>query len=360
MKRNYGQEYDDKTMRKKYMFVAMMLLVIFVCGVLLASVCRSMQNQGGSRKEQLAGAELPSGKSESENDDGTVTSEKNGIVRIVTSFYPIYIEALNVTDGIDHVKLENMTGEQTGCLHDYQMTAEDMMLLADADVFVINGGGIESFLADVAAQYPGLTIVDTGAAFEEEADSEHEDSHDAESSEGHVHGHGGENAHYWMDVSRCITQVQEMAKGLAAADPSHADQYMKNSDAYCKKLQTIQKEAESVHSLTEGKSVVLFHEAYEYLADSLGMKTEMLLDLDEERQVSAAEISEIVRKIETNRIPAVFAEITYGEEYGTLVKKETDTQVLYLDTLVRGDYNKDSYLKGMEKNLSQVRAAFES
>lgn len=66
-------------------------------------------------------------------------------IKIVTSFYPIYIETLNVTKGIDGVVVENMTKPQTGCLHDYQMTPADMKKLENADVFIANGAGMESF-----------------------------------------------------------------------------------------------------------------------------------------------------------------------------------------------------------------------
>ena len=67
-------------------------------------------------------------------------------LRVVTSFYPMYVAAMNVTGGCKSVILENLSEPQTGCLHDYQLTPEDMVLLSKADVFIINGGGIENFL----------------------------------------------------------------------------------------------------------------------------------------------------------------------------------------------------------------------
>lgn len=60
---------------------------------------------------------------------------------------------------MEGVTLENLSEPQTGCLHDYQLTAADMKLLSKADVFIVNGGGIESFLSDVAESYPDLKIV---------------------------------------------------------------------------------------------------------------------------------------------------------------------------------------------------------
>ena len=73
------------------------------------------------------------------------------------------------------MRLENLSEPQTGCLHDFQLTPEDMKLLSTADVFVINGGGIESFMSDVAKAYPKLDVVeaceDVALLSEDDADS---------------------------------------------------------------------------------------------------------------------------------------------------------------------------------------------
>ena len=68
---------------------------------------------------------------------------------VVTSFYPMYVATENVIGDCQGVTLQNLSEPQTGCLHDYQLTPEDMKLLSTADVFVVNGGGIEGFLTEV-------------------------------------------------------------------------------------------------------------------------------------------------------------------------------------------------------------------
>ena len=116
--------------------------------------------------------------------------------KLMTSFYPMYIATLNIVDGVEGVRLENLSEPQTGCLHDFQLTPEDMKLLSTADVFVINGGGIESFMSDVAKAYPKLDVVeacgDVALLSEDDADSDHDHDHeaDAESDSAHDHDHG--------------------------------------------------------------------------------------------------------------------------------------------------------------------------
>lgn len=109
--------------------------------------------------------------------------EDEETIKVVTSFYPMYIATMNVIDGIDGVELESLSEPQTGCLHDYVLTTEDMKNLSTADVLIVNGGGIESFIQDVAKTYPDLVIIQACDGIELLTDGDEE------------------NAHAWMDVS---------------------------------------------------------------------------------------------------------------------------------------------------------------
>lgn len=58
-----------------------------------------------------------------ERNNNDVSSSKT---RIVTSFYPMYVIALNLTEGAEGIELSNMADVNVGCLHDYTLTTEDM------------------------------------------------------------------------------------------------------------------------------------------------------------------------------------------------------------------------------------------
>ena len=109
---------------------------------------------------------------------------------------------------------------------------------------------------------------------------------------------------------------------------------------------------------TAGQPAVIFHEAYAYLAKELGMQTVYCLNLDEERQVSARETADVLEEITEHQISIVFAEELYGKDLGNTVQEETDAEVCYLDTLVRGDYKADSYLNMAQKNIDLLKQAF--
>ena len=94
------------------------------------------------------------------------------------------------------------------------------------------------------------------------------------------------------------------------------------------------------------------------MADDLGMNVCYLLDLDEERSVSAGEVRDVINAIKNDGVSVVLAEELYGKDMGDTVSRETDVDVVYIDPLNRGDYEKDSYIDGMRKNIELVREAF--
>lgn len=311
------------------------------------------------------------------------TDEADDMLTVVTSFYPMYIAALNIVDGVDGVRLENLSEPQTGCLHDFQLTPEDMKLLSTADVFVINGGGIESFMSDVAKAYPKLDVVeacedvallseDAGTESDSdhdhdhdadaESDSDHDHDHDADaesdSDHDHDHDHGDENAHAWMSVPRYRTMVQTIASHLAQKDEAHAKEYYANAEKYDEKLAVLEEKINSLKSLTGGQNIIIFHEAYEYVADDFSMNACYLLDLDEERSVSAGEVKQVIGAIKDDGVSVILAEELYGKSMGDTVSRETDVHMVYIDPLNRGEYDKDSYLDGMEHNIELIKDAF--
>jgi zinc transport system substrate-binding protein len=215
-----------------------------------------------------------------------------------------------------------------------------MKLLSTADVFIINGGGIESFMEEVAAAYPKLTVVEACENTTLLADEDEE------------------NAHAWMSIAAYETQVQTIANALSEADAEHGTVYEQNAAAYIEKLRSLEERQEAVSRNISGQSVILFHEAYDYVAEDYGLQVSCVLDLDEERQVSAGEVADVLAAIRDDGATYILAEEQYGRSMAETLQKETDVTVIYLDPLNRGDYDKDSYLEGMTRNIELLEQAF--
>lgn len=286
---------------------------------------------------------------------GMNTVNEEDRLTVVTSFYPIYIAASNVVADIDGVELVNLADDQTGCLHDYQLTTQDMKILETADVFIINGGGIESFIESVTENYPGLTIIDTSEGVELiPNESEHDHDHDHEESE-HNHDHGENNPHIWLDPSRYIKQVENIRDGLIGYNEENSIIYKSNAAQYITQVEAIREELYNNLSHPINTDVVIFHDAFAYLADILGLETVYVVNLEDDTTLSAGEIGEIIDEVRYHQVQALYTEEQYSLQIPASIGKETGAEVYVIDTLVDGDGARDSYLRGMRDNIQVLK-----
>ena len=255
--------------------------------------------------------------------------------------------------------MSNLTENQTGCLHDYQLTPGDMKLLSEAEALVVNGAGMELFTEKILKEFTELPVItaasgvellcETGHTHEQD---EHEDAEDE-----HVHGHA-ENGHVWMDVERYREQAVNVCTELVTLFPEEKASILSAWRKYDTELLELSAETEELREKTEGIHVVVFHDAFVYLAERLGMEVIEVLALDEETVPSAGEIAQLIEEIHHHDETFLMIEERYASHTEKIVK-ETGAKVLYVDPLVTGTEDADSYVAGMRKNLETVRKAWE-
>ena len=259
---------------------------------------------------------------------------------VVTSFYPIYLFTLNLTDGIDGVEVHNLAAPGTGCLHDYQLQTGDMKKLAQADVFLINGAGMESFLPGVTDTFPSLPVVNASEGIDL-LDAEVEgvviDAHDGhDEDENHDHDDGSYNAHVWLDAANAQIMVANLAEGLIAALPEHAEAIAANRDAYLIRLSALDEE------LTEGladlphRDIITFHEAFPYFAQAYGLNVAAVVNREPGDALSPARLAELVQVVRNLGAPPLFVEPQYDDMAARTLSAETGAPVYQLDPVVTG------------------------
>lgn len=302
---------------------------------------------------------------------------KDGIV-CVTSFLPIRILTEAVCEGANGVTVENLTENHSGCLHDYTLTTQDMKLLSAADLFLVNGGGMELFLTKVAKDYKNLKIVDTSEGYSflegtehhhdhddhEDADHDHEDAdHDHEDAD-HDHDEHEDvlNAHIWMDIDGYLLQLERVEAAMVELDPGQERIYRKNAQNCREKLMALKKEYESAAESIQGNTTVVFHEGYVYMLGMLGVEVLHCLPMDSETQISAGEAAEIVDECRIHNTKAMFAPAGYETNVQNAFQKETGCKVAVLDSLT-GELPAegkgiDAYCNAMRKNLETVKRIY--
>ncbi|MGL4736470.1 MAG: metal ABC transporter solute-binding protein, Zn/Mn family [Cellulosilyticaceae bacterium] len=286
---------------------------------------------------------------------------------IVTSFYPMYIHTQALTQGMD-VKVVNMASPEIGCLHDYQLTVDNMRTLQDGDILVINGLGAENFTQKAIAQNPHLQVIDASAVWEEthqheeeEGASVHVEAHDEESSD-HAHEHSHDNQHLWMSVAGSISQAEAISQALGQYDPERRAAYEANQIRYIQALQGLQSELDTLKEAVAGKHFVMVHETFAYMAEELGLESLGIIAADEQTSVTAKEVEDLVAKLAANPEAVIFTEPQY-KELGIVrtIAKESGRPIYELDSLVTGskenthDYE---YIQRMQTNIQVLKEAY--
>lgn len=274
--------------------------------------------------------------------------ESNNKLTIVTSFYPMYISTLNIVKDIPDVEVINMTAPQTGCLHDYSLSTKDLKTLSSADIFVINGAGMESFLDDVIDEYSDLKIIEASNGISLIEDTDHDEhEHDV-------------NPHVWVSISKNIEEVSNIAKELSAFDPNHASEYEANADAYIAKLENLRTEMHAALDNVNNKDIITFHEAFPYFAEEFNLNIAGVIEVEPDSEPSAKEVENIISIINEKNIKALFTEPQYSSKIADTIAKETGASIYTLDPIVTGDANEDAYddyIIKMQENLNTLKEA---
>ena len=317
-------------MKKKLLFLLSVVLVFSLASVALIALSERAEQKGENRY-------------------------------VVTSFYPIYILTKNLTEGIDGIQVKNLTENHAGCLHDYTLTTEDMRLLEQADLIVLNGGGMEGFLEELLheqEEHWHIADASEGIALLEGVEHVHEGEECLETEEDHAHTHGAENAHLWMSLDEYRMQVDNVAQALGEFDSAHRAVYLENAAEYKERLAVAEEKREDLLLHTSGIEVIIFHDAFAYFAKMLGMEVIHSLPLDEDTALSAGELAEVIEEVKYHQIPYLFVEEAYAQA-AELVAAETGAKVICLNPMTQGKDELTAYADAMLENLSVLEKALE-
>ena len=285
-----------------------------------------------------------------------MTSALASAETVVTSFYPIHLFARNLLDGVDGIEIASLTEPTSGCLHDYQLQTSDMKSLARADVFLINGAGMEGYLEGVFEAFPTLPVVDAslGITLLEDC-TDHGHDHDD-------HGHGHEhafNAHIWLDAENAARMVVNLADGLIAALPQHEAAISANRDAFVARLTALDAELTAALAGLPHLDIITFHEAFPYFASAYGLHVAAVINRDPDDALSPRQLAELCKTVKTQGAPPLFVEPQYEDMAAKTIARETGAPLFTLDPIVTGpaDAPLTHYEDVMRQNLAVLLEA---
>jgi zinc transport system substrate-binding protein len=276
-------------------------------------------------------------------------------VRIVASFMPMYIFTSNVIKGVEGVSLEILLPPGGASPHDYSMTPRDMKKLADADLLVMNGLGIESFMGDSYRNVNAkLKIITASQGIETLPDIP---SDRMLVGGGSGDSHGVSNPHVWVSPARAAMEVKNIGEGLAAFDPANADAYRKNAEEYAAQLNKIAELYRQTLAGAKNRKIVTVHNAFDYLAFDMGLQVVAVLRVDSSAEPSAAELVNITNTIKAQAPVAIFTEPQFSDKLAKMLSQETGVPIFSLNPVDTGELNDNYYIQTMIINLDILRKA---
>lgn len=263
------------------------------------------------------------------------TNKDDEAVKIVTSFYQMYIIAENITDGAENIELVNMADVNVGCLHDYTLTTEDMKKVENADIFIMNGLGMESFIEKILTSNQDMNIIDSSTEAQNVILSE-----------------DGVNAHIWTSIDNYILQVKYISKGLINKNQENAEVYQKNTDEYVQKLEELKNEFETKLQNLDGKKAICLNEVFGYMGQELGMEMTTIATDHEESTMSADMLSSIIDKVKQENIQIIIIDKNDNKANAETIANETGAKILELNSGMTGELDKDAYINQIRENLN--------
>ena len=334
-----------------------------------------------------------------------VPQQGQGSLRVLATTYPIYLLARNVAQAQPHIQVDLLIPAQTGCPHDYALSPGDMKKLAAADVLLLNGLGLDDFLQKaLPVAKPGLVVVDSsegitplrlagagagaGAGPEHavggHAEPEHTvagpgprnhtdqsahgrgaeeqgHEHDRSHARDHAHQHGGLNPHAFTSPVQASIMVNNMARGLAKADPQNAAAYEAAARSYAGILHDLGRRLKDLGGKAANKDIVLMHDALAYMARDAGLEVIAVIQENEDAQPSAARLVQMARALREHRPALIISEPQYTDKPVQALARETGVPAVSLDSLASGPASPplDYYEKTMSNNLDSLEKHLE-
>lgn len=236
--------------------------------------------------------------------------------------------------------------------HTFEPTPADVARVADSNLLIINGAGMEKFLDKLLKSAGGQhqTIeASTGLTARQLRDGELADP-----------DHAGD-PHFWLDPNNVVKYVENIRAGLSQSDPAGAAAYQANADAYITKLKELDRWiADRVKEVPEPERLLVTnHDNFGYFADRYGFKIigTVVPSVSTDSAPSAQQLAQLIDHIKATGAKAIFLEKGVNPQLAEQVAKETGRQVvtdLYGDSLGEANGPASTYIDMMKWDVTTI------
>ena len=232
--------------------------------------------------------------------------------------------------------------------HSYQPAPRDIIKVAKSEVVIINGAGVETFLAPLLENAGGTRLLITASAGLTPLPDP-----------------SGENPqgdpHFWLDPNKVIRYVETIRDGLIQVDPQGRQIYTDNAAAYIIQLQNLDTWInEQVALIPAGQRLLVTnHDSLGYFAARYGFKVvgAIIPSVSSESAPTARQLANLIDQIRISKARAIFMETGANINLAEQISGETSARIvtdLYIHSISDANGPAPTYIDMMKYNVTQI------
>lgn len=251
---------------------------------------------------------------------------------VVTTVKPLQLIATAVLDGIAEPAVLLPPGASP---HNYALRPSDRRQLAAADRIYWVGPDLERFLQRLLDNQPAARRLDQiqGLALRYYGEGhQHHDDH----GHGHVHhdhAPGTLDSHLWLAPDNARLIARWMAEDLAQLYPQHHQQLQHNASEFEQRVLHLANQLQQRLRPLANKPYFVFHDAYGYLEDSVGLQPRGVFTLSAEIQPGARHVQALRQTLTGAGPSCIFREPQFPADRIHSLSADLPVHIAELDPL---------------------------
>lgn len=160
---------------------------------------------------------------------------------------------------------------------------------------------------------------------------------------------GERDPHIWLSPKRVKVMVKAIDQAMREMDPSNADTYHQNAQAYIDQLDALDQYIQSALSGVENKKFIVYHPAFGYFASDYGLT---MYSLEEEgKEATPQHLQDMIDLAKEENIKVIFYQEEIDSSQSAAFAEETGAKAMQLSPLAA---NYIENLKSMADLMAEV------
>ncbi|PPA69104.1 metal ABC transporter solute-binding protein, Zn/Mn family [Jeotgalibacillus proteolyticus] len=282
------------------------------------------------------------------------SSSSEDQLKVYTTVYPLQFFAERIAEEEAEVESILPPGSDS---HTYEPTSQEMMNIADADAFIMNGAGLETYAEKIsnAVDSENVVTIEAAEGIELAESDDHDHGHD------HDHDHGDHDPHVWLDPIRSIEMAENVKDMLVELRPEKEELFNENFQDLKTELENLNEEFSTELEEVPGNHFIVSHAAYGYWSQAYGVHQLAVSGLSSTDEPSQKQLQSIIEAAKAYDLKHVFFEQNITPKVAEVVREEIGAEALQLhnlSVLTEEDIeNEENYFTLMRNNLEQLKIA---